>query len=163
MNFFKKLIDSEYRELCRFEKIAEEVMALDSEYKALSDEELKNIDNMISVEMGRRSLKIQADLFGFDFDKIAYFMNWSLFNEEQLSTILHNVIEELNRQKAKRQNVDVDFWDSDGNYKEDIQEINETDEWANSKNDKTTSCSELLSEIGLYTISKENGKTTKFY
>nr|DAG18239.1 MAG TPA: hypothetical protein [Caudoviricetes sp.] len=128
-----------------------------------SDEELKNIDNMISVEMGRRSLKIQADLFGFDFDKIAYFMNWSLFNEEQLSTILHNVIEELNRQKAKRQNVDVDFWDSDGNYKEDIQEINETDEWANSKNDKTTSCSELLSEIGLYTISKENGKTTKFY
>ena len=42
MNFFKKLIDSEYRELCRFEKIAEEVMALDSEYKALSDEELKN-------------------------------------------------------------------------------------------------------------------------
>ena len=42
MNFFKKLIDSEYRELCRFEKIAEEVMALDSEYKALSDDELKN-------------------------------------------------------------------------------------------------------------------------
>ena len=44
MNFFKKLIDSEYRELCRFEKIAEEVMALDSEYKALSDEELKAIE-----------------------------------------------------------------------------------------------------------------------
>jgi hypothetical protein len=128
-----------------------------------SDEELKNIDNMISAEMGRRSLKIQADLFDFDFDKISYFMNWSLFNEKQLSTILHNVVEELNRQKAKRQNVDVGFWDSDGNYKEDIQEINETDEWANSKNDKTTSCSELLSEIGLYTISKENGKTTKFY
>ena len=42
MNFFKKLIDSEYRELCRFEKIADEIMALDSEYKALSDEELKN-------------------------------------------------------------------------------------------------------------------------
>ena len=126
-----------------------------------SDEELKNIDNMISAEMGRRSLKIQADLLSFDFDKISYFMNWSLFNEEQLSTILHNVIEELNRQKAKRQNVDVGFWDSDGNYKEDIQKIDETDEWANSKKDKTTSCSEQLSEIGLYTISKENGKTTK--
>ena len=101
-----------------------------------SDEELKNIDNMISAEMGRRSLKIQADLLSFDFDKISYFMNWSLFNEKQLSTILHNVIEELNRQKAKRQNVDVGFWDSDGNYKEDIQEINETDEWINNEGEE---------------------------
>jgi len=42
MNFFRKLIDSEYKELCRFEKIANEVMALDGEYQALSDEELKN-------------------------------------------------------------------------------------------------------------------------
>lgn len=96
-----------------------------------SDEELKNIDNIISAEMGRRSLKIQTDMFGLDFDKISFFMNWSLFNEEQLSTILHNVVEELNRQKAKRQNVDVGFWDSDGNYKEDIQQIDETDEWVN--------------------------------
>ena len=101
-----------------------------------SDEELKNIDNMISAEMGRRSLKIQADLLGFDFDKISYFMNWSLFNEKQLSTILHNIVEELNRQKAKRQNVDVGFWDSDGNYKEDIQEINEADEWINNEGEE---------------------------
>lgn len=101
-----------------------------------SDEELKNIDNMISAEMGRRSLKIQANLLSFDFDKISYFMNWSLFNEEQLSTILHNVVEELNRQKAKRQNVDVGFWDSDGNYKEDIREIDETDEWINNEGEE---------------------------
>lgn len=85
------------------------------------------------------------------------------FSDDTLDEIFHGVIAEMNKRKAKRQNVDVGFWDSDGNYKEDIQEINETDEWANSKNDKTTSCSELLSEIGLYTISKENGKTTKFY
>jgi len=111
-----------------------------------SDEELKKIDNIISVEMSRRSLKIQAGLLDFDFDKISYFMNWSLFNEEQLSTILHNVVEELNRQKAERQNVDVGFWDSDGNYKEDIQEIDETDEWTNSKNGIIVSCddSDLL-------------------
>lgn len=101
-----------------------------------SDEELKKIDNIISVEMSRRSLKIQAGLLDFDFDKISYFMNWSLFNEEQLSTILHNVVEELNRQKAKRQNVDVGFWDSDGNYKEDIQEIDETDEWINNEGEE---------------------------
>ena len=115
-----------------------------------SDEELKNIDNMISAEMGRRSLKIQADLLGFDFDKISYFMNWSLFSEKQLSTILHNVVEELNKQKAKRQNVDVGFWDSDGNYKEDIQEINETDEWINNEGRGMTDAEVILliSEIG---------------
>lgn len=81
-----------------------------------SDEELKNIDNMISAEMGRRSLKIQADLLSFDFDKISYFMNWSLFNEEQLSTILHNVVEELNRQKAARQNIEAAFWNSNNKH-----------------------------------------------
>lgn len=48
-------------------------------------------------------------------------------SEEQLSNHLHNVVEELNRKKAKRQNVDVGFWDSEGNYKEDIQPIDEHD------------------------------------
>jgi preprotein translocase subunit SecA len=42
MKFLKKLIDSEYRELCRFEEIAKKIVALDSEYSKLSDEELKN-------------------------------------------------------------------------------------------------------------------------
>ena len=42
MKFLKKLIDSEYRELCRFEEIAKKIVALDSEYSELSDEELKN-------------------------------------------------------------------------------------------------------------------------
>lgn len=49
-------------------------------------------------------------------------------SEEQLSNHLHNVVEELNRKKAKRQNVDVGFWDSEDNYKEDIQPIDEHDE-----------------------------------
>lgn len=42
MKFLKKLIDSEYRELCRFEEIAKKIVALDSEYSKLSDEELKS-------------------------------------------------------------------------------------------------------------------------
>ena len=41
MGFLKKLIDSQYRELNRFEKIANEIDALEEEYSKLSDEELK--------------------------------------------------------------------------------------------------------------------------
>ena len=41
MGIFRKLIDSEYKELKRFEKIAEEVFALDEEMQALTDDELK--------------------------------------------------------------------------------------------------------------------------
>ncbi len=42
MGILRKLIDSEYKELCRFEKMAKEVEALDEEMQALSDEDLKN-------------------------------------------------------------------------------------------------------------------------
>lgn len=31
MNFIKKLLDSEYKELCRFEKLAEEIEKLEPE------------------------------------------------------------------------------------------------------------------------------------
>ncbi len=41
MGFFRKLIDSEYKELKRFEKIAKEIDALSDEMEALSDEELR--------------------------------------------------------------------------------------------------------------------------
>ena len=41
MGFFRKLIDSEYKELKRFEKIANQIDALSEEMEALSDEELK--------------------------------------------------------------------------------------------------------------------------
>ncbi len=42
MGFLKKLIDSEYKELKRFEKIADQIDALSDEMASLSDEELKN-------------------------------------------------------------------------------------------------------------------------
>ncbi len=42
MGFFRKLIDSEYKELKRFEKIANEIDALSEEMAALTDEQLKN-------------------------------------------------------------------------------------------------------------------------
>ena len=41
MGFFRKLIDSEYKELKRFEKIANQIDALSDEMANLSDEELK--------------------------------------------------------------------------------------------------------------------------
>ena len=42
MKFLKKIFDHEYKELKRFEKIVEEIDALEEEYKKLSDEELKH-------------------------------------------------------------------------------------------------------------------------
>ena len=38
-----KVFDHEYKELKRFEKIVEEIDALEEEYKKLSDEELKGL------------------------------------------------------------------------------------------------------------------------
>ena len=42
MNILKKLFDHEYKELKRFNSIAEKVMALDEEYSKLTDTELQN-------------------------------------------------------------------------------------------------------------------------
>ena len=41
MGFFRKLIDSEYKELKRFEKLADKIVALDEEMTNLKDEELQ--------------------------------------------------------------------------------------------------------------------------
>ena len=41
MSFLKKLVDTEYKELRRFEKIADEIEALDEEYSKMSDEDLQ--------------------------------------------------------------------------------------------------------------------------
>ena len=42
MSLFKKLFNHEYKELERFKKIADEVIALDEEYSKLTDKKLKN-------------------------------------------------------------------------------------------------------------------------
>ena len=42
MGFLRKLLDSEYKELQRFEKIALKIEALDEEYSKLSDDELRH-------------------------------------------------------------------------------------------------------------------------
>lgn len=39
MNFLKKLLDSEYKELCRFESIADKVIAMDEEMQKLSNDD----------------------------------------------------------------------------------------------------------------------------
>ena len=41
MGLLRKLIDTEYKELKRFEAIADKVMALDEDMQKLSDDELK--------------------------------------------------------------------------------------------------------------------------
>ena len=42
MNIFKKLFDHEYKELKKFNELAEKIMDLDEEYQKLTDNELKN-------------------------------------------------------------------------------------------------------------------------
>ena len=49
--------------------------------------------------------------------------------DEMLDKIFHFVVAEMNRRKAAKQNVDVGFWDSEGNYTEDIQPV-DSDELA---------------------------------
>ena len=42
MNILKKLFDHEYKEMKRFKKLADAVMALEEDYAKLSDDELKS-------------------------------------------------------------------------------------------------------------------------
>ena len=42
MGIFRKLIDSEYKELKKFEKIADQIVAKEEEMASLSDEELRS-------------------------------------------------------------------------------------------------------------------------
>ena len=42
MGFLRSLIDTEYKELKRFEKIADAIIALEEDMANLSDDELKN-------------------------------------------------------------------------------------------------------------------------
>lgn len=51
MGLFRKLIDSEYKELKRFEKIANEIEALSDEMSAKTDEELKNMTEEFKKEL----------------------------------------------------------------------------------------------------------------
>ena len=55
MKFLKKLLDSEYKELSRFESIAKEIEAMESEIQKLSDTELKEktIEFKAELETGK--------------------------------------------------------------------------------------------------------------
>ena len=55
MKFLKKLLDSEYKELSRFENIAKEIEAMESEIQKLSDDELKEktIEFKAELETGK--------------------------------------------------------------------------------------------------------------
>ena len=50
-------------------------------------------------------------------------------DDDRLNSLFQYVVGEMNRRKAKKQNVDVGFWNSDGVYIPDIQKLDESDEW----------------------------------
>ncbi|MBR3210421.1 MAG: preprotein translocase subunit SecA, partial [Bacilli bacterium] len=52
MNILKKLFDHEYKELRRFDTIAQQVMALDEEYSKLTDTELQNKTDEFRERLG---------------------------------------------------------------------------------------------------------------
>ena len=51
MKFLKRLIDTEYKELKRFRKIADEIEALDEEYTNMSDEELSGMTKKLKERL----------------------------------------------------------------------------------------------------------------
>ncbi len=51
MSFLKKLLDTEYKELKRFSKIADEIEALKEEYRKKTDEELKEMTPKLKEEL----------------------------------------------------------------------------------------------------------------
>ena len=53
MKILKKLFDHEYKELKKFNKLADEIMELDEEYQKLSDEELKNKTNEFKERLSK--------------------------------------------------------------------------------------------------------------
>jgi len=65
MGIFRKLIDSEYKELKKFEKIANEIVAKEAEMAALSDEELKNktVEFKTRLENGESLNDLVVDAF----------------------------------------------------------------------------------------------------
>ena len=65
MKFFKKLFDYEYKELEKFKKIADEVIALDEEMGKLSDDELKHktIEFRERLENGETLEDIKVEAF----------------------------------------------------------------------------------------------------
>lgn len=63
-------------------------------------------------------------------------------SDDKLNSLFEYIIAEMNRRKAKKQNVDAGFWNSEGLYIEDIQKIDESDEWAELRKDEIASCSD---------------------
>ena len=51
MNFLRKLVDTEYKELKRFKRIADEIEALDEEYTKMSDKELSGMTEKLKKEL----------------------------------------------------------------------------------------------------------------
>ena len=64
MNFLKKLFDHEYKELSKFDLIAEQVLNLDEEYSKLTDEELKEKTNEFKERLSKgetlEDIKVEA-------------------------------------------------------------------------------------------------------
>ncbi len=57
-------------------------------------------------------------------------------SDDKLYKLFEYIVGEMNRRKAKEQNVDVGFWNSDEVYIPDIQKIDESDEWNELKEEK---------------------------
>ena len=51
MGIIKRLVDTEYKELKRFRKIADQIEALDEEYSKKSDKDLANMTNVLKEEL----------------------------------------------------------------------------------------------------------------
>ena len=84
MNILKSLVDSEYKELQKFKKIADAIDALDPEMKALTDEELsaKTIEFKEQLKNGTSldNLIVPAFAVARETARIAFAPSFPLFS-----------------------------------------------------------------------------------
>ena len=62
MGILKKLLDSEYKELKRFDKLADEIISLEDSMANLKDEDFKNKTNELTIKINESFTNIEYKL-----------------------------------------------------------------------------------------------------
>lgn len=86
-------------------------------------------------------------------------------DDEKLNKLFEYVIAEMNRRKAKKQNVDAGFWNSDGVYIEDIQKIDKSEHFQSLNNEEIKYLSNMISkcESLSFLVQNKSPKASEIY
>lgn len=93
------------------------------DFSNASDSEITTLQTALNNEIEKRIVTIKDDMIEFNIDRAAKMFNFEIFSESQLALMFENMVKTMNKKKAERRGVDAGFWDSVGNYKEDVQPV----------------------------------------